>query len=152
MDLSQLTFDSDEKLVIIDNLTPRQTVEAVRELIKQNKIDPNGFQGAYFTYKPGEGPMIEFTKYYSSAPYHRMIIKTINLKNTIKEIGEFTDVECAIEILKLLNLFIFETVEPVLKDPSDYIKKRGGGYEIMVEKSGLLRWESPYYGARFIYD
>ena len=152
MDLSILSYDPKEKLITIEDLTPRQTVEAVRELIKAKKIDPNGFQGAYFSYKPGEGPKIEFTKSYSFAPYHRMIIKTINLKNTEKEIGEFTDVDCAIEILKLLNLFIFETVSAVLKDPDDYIKKRGGGYEIIVERSGLLRWESPYMGARFIYD
>ena len=152
MDLSTLTFDPKEKLITIEGISPRQTVEAVKELIQENKIDPFGFQGAYFSYKPGKGPEIEFTKYYSSAPYHRMIIKTINLKNTEPEIGEFTDVDCAIEILKLLNLFIFEAVESVLKTPSDYIKKSGGGYEICVEKSGLLRWESPYLGARFIYD
>ena len=152
MDFSTLTFDTTQKLIIIESLTPRKTVDAVEELIKQKLIDPMGFQNAYFTYKAGEGPLIKFDRYISFAPFHYLTIKTINLKNTEKEVGDFTDVECAIKILKMLNLYPFESIEEILKDPNNYVKKNGGKYEILVDKSGLFRWDNPYGATQYIFN
>ena len=152
MDLSMLKLDSQQKLVIIEDITPRQTVEAIKELIAQKKIDPYGFQAAHLSYTPVDGPIIEFTRYYSTAPYQYLFIKTINLKNTKPEIGEFTDVECAIKILKMLQLYMFDSIERILKNPEDYVSKKGGKYNILVDKSGLFRFDTPYGGASYIYD
>ena len=152
MDLSVLKYDQKAKTIVIDGITPRQTVEAIKELIDTQQIDPYGFQSAYLTYKPVDGACIELTRSYSAAPYQTIYIKTINLKNTEPEIGEFTDVECTVEILKLLSLYMFDSIEDILKDPSNYVQARGGKYTILSDKSGLFRYETPHGGATFIYD
>ena len=151
MDLSLLTYDRPNGTILIENLTPRQTVEAIKELIDQKQIDPMGVQSAHFSYKPGEGPRILFSKFYTLAPYDTLIVKTINLKNTEPEVGEFTDVECAIEIVKMLNLYVFDSIGRILKDPSNYVSTRGGKYSILIDKSGLFRFDTPYGGSQFFY-
>lgn len=152
MDLSKLQFDSRLKTITIANISPRDTVEAVKELIVQGKIDPHGFQTASFSCTCSSGPMLEFIKSCPSAPFHYLRIKTINLRSVNPRTGNFYAAECAVEILKLLNLNIFESVERVLRDPDNYILGRGGGYAILIDKSGLLRWETLNGEASFVYS
>ena len=150
MDMSLFRFNDDTNTVEI--LTPghNQTIEALEFLVKKGYI-PDNFQHAYFTcnLKPLEGAKLKLKNDYGDRKYSTVIIYSIKLKNVEPEVAKYDDADCAVKILKMFDLYIFESIESVLYVKENYVFN--GKYNILVDKSGLFRWETQF-GAHFIYD
>ena len=150
MDSSNIVFDSESKTIIIEDMSHEETLEALQYLIDNKYVDDLDFNLASFKCTPRKGPVLKLTCDYTEAPYNKIIIKTVNLKNTDPDDDSFEDIECGVAILKMFNLYMFESIEDVLKENSDkYIYS--GRYDVWVNKNGSFSVKTRY-GGFFITD
>ena len=151
MNISNFIFNDKTKTIRIVDISRDETIDAFRFLIDNNYIGQNDFSNAYFSYSNRWGAKVELRADYTDKPYSNVVFTSINLKRTSPEDHEFEDVEVAVSLLKMLDLYMFDSIEDILKENKDkYIFN--GKYEILVSRSGLFRFSTAYGGAFFLYD
>ncbi len=150
MNPKSIIFNKEKKTIIIEGMSHQDTIEALEYLSQNHFIDFSDYTCASFICTSRWGPKLEITSEYSNIPYNTITIKTINFKKTNSSLKDFNDIECGVKILKMFGLYIFESIETILKANKDkYIYN--GYYNIWVNKNGTFFVKTKYSGF-FIQD
>lgn len=150
MDTSQICFNELLKIVELQTRSHSETIQSIQYLIDNGFIRDNDFHRAIFTYKHSEGARVQIDSDYIARNYRHIILHSIDFNRVDPSEHDFSDVECAVAILKKLHLYVLDSIEDILRDKANYIYNKEL-YSISISKNGMMRWEGRF-GAGFIYN